>query len=324
MPKRTSRRGLFTSRNNLFSFGRRKSKQTAGRTITSKRTELGRRLEALEDRRMLAADVEFDTTTSFFADEDGTTNTTGLFVTVSGDDLSTGSSAADRRLRIDLFASGAADASDFSPASQFVTIPALDYTTPITVSLLAQDAGDVTGPVVGLESGGVVIDDDFLIEGTEDFGITVSDFGADIILGNGTSKGVATASASVDITDNDSATISITPSQSVDEDGGTQSFDVELVTSSGGLAELTAPVSFKVDDVAGGSAIVVTDYDDIATVGPLTFAAKSKGGDTMSVMITPVNDRLVEGPETVKFALSDLSGTSGQDVKSRCRYRRNH
>ena len=313
MPKRTSRRGLFTSRNNLFSFGRRKSKQTAGRTITSKRTELGRRLEALEDRRMLSvspATVEFDTATAFSAGEDGTGGSgPGLFVEVSGSNL-IGTPDSGRRLRIDLSASGTAEASDFSPATQFVTIPALDYSSSKIISLLASDTGK-TGSVYGLQSGGVTITDDATIESTEDFGIELTDFGADIVLNNGVSN-VSSAAASVNITDNDEAKVSIVD-QKFSEATGTAMVEIKLDTGGSELpADITVDVSTSDSSPAEGSATEGSDYTEYSEDDLKIFSAGSKGG-SFFVPVSIDSDNLVEGDEVLTVTLSDLM-SSGPGV----------
>ena len=293
MPKRTSRRGLFTSRNNLFSFGRRKSKQTAGRTITSKRTELGRRLEALEDRRMLSvAPATIDLTSPTSGLED---SSTGPFITVSGNLM--GTSDVERAVVLSATPfTATGGGTDFDIAAAVILEP-LDYGSGTPVSLLASDGE--------LKAGGITITQDSLIEGDEFFTFTLTESSTKLEMtqdGGSVLPNGSTISSSHTILDDDTATISISD-QSFDEATGTAMVEIKLDT--GGSA-LPGDITFDVTATDG----TATDPDDYSftTADDVKFSSGSTGGSVM-VPLSIVSDRLVEGDESLTLSLSDLTTT---------------
>ena len=300
MSLRRSRRSLFSSRNSLFSFGGKKKKRSQGRTITSQRTNLGRRLEALEDRRMLSVSHEVDIpSVSTAASEDGTSAIPAL--TVSGD--FTGESVADRT--ITLFATGGSATLGVDHTVATVVLKDIDYGVGTSV--------DLTDPSA-VTSGGIGIINDSEIEGDESFSFLYIESSSlfDLTTGGGTTAIPDTTAvfASHKIVDDDFATISIVPGQTFGEDDGAKMVEIKLETTGG--ATLLGAVTFDVDITSGasvGDAVDGVDYDTYTTT-PVTFSAGAGDGDIMTVPLTMISDRLVEGDETVEFTLSALSGTT--------------
>ena len=149
---------------------------------------------------------------------------------------------------------------------------------------------------------------DALIEGTE----TVSATLGTVTGGNPRVTVGSSNTDSLNITDNDTATLSITPDGDANEDGGPKTFNVTLTTSdgAGGTATLGPTISLSADvvDATGGTAISGTDYNVLGTQ-TVTFATGSGNAATQSFTLTPINDTLLELTETVKFKLQNLSTT---------------
>src|SRR5439155_742019 len=106
------------------------------------------------------------------------------------------------------------------------------------------------------------------------------------------------------ISDDESATLSIDMTDSVTETGGGQNVGVTLTitgTGSGPLAlgpgvALTADVA----DALTGTATSGTDYTAFGTPR-VTFNPGDASGTTANVTLTPLNDALLEGNETVNL-----------------------
>ena len=111
---------------------------------------------------------------------------------------------------------------------------------------------------------------------------------------------LGTAASTVTITDDETATLSIPATDTASEPGGAQTTAVTLtVAGTGtGAAALIAPVTAEVVDASGGTAISGTDYMALATQ-TVTFGAGAVSGSSQNVSLTPINDLLVEGAETV-------------------------
>src|SRR5262249_35637190 len=120
------------------------------------------------------------------------------------------------------------------------------------------------------------------------------------------------ASASGGITDNDTATLTIDATPTVSEEGGAQTLAVKLVITAigSGNSALGPGVTLTADvvDAGGGTAISGTDYAAFGTQS-VSFGPGSGPGDTRTVILTPINDTLVEGNETVKLKLQNLNTT---------------
>lgn len=113
---------------------------------------------------------------------------------------------------------------------------------------------------------------------------------------------VGTQSATVNIVDNDSFTATITATDATATEAGTTNngtFTVDL----GALNQTGAPV--VVGFTRSGSATHVTDY---ANIGATVAIANNQQANTIT--INPVNDPVVEGPETVILTLAAGAGYS--------------
>src|SRR5947208_13175801 len=107
--------------------------------------------------------------------------------------------------------------------------------------------------------------------------------------------------------------MSIASTSSVTENGGGQSIDVTLtITGSGtGTFTLAPGVTLTADvvDAGTGTATNGDDYDAFGTQ-TVTFDSGATTGTTQDVTLSPVNDRLLEGNETVNLTLQNLGNTS--------------
>src|SRR2546422_875520 len=168
--------------------------------------------------------------------------------------------------------------------------------------------GAVDGATVSLT---VRATDDQLVEGPESF--------AAAALVDTTSNAAVTESGTgtVNVSDNDSATIAfLVASSTVGEAAAMQDVTAVLtITASGtGTVQLAREVTVNVTDAGGGTATGGgTDYT--ATTKMLTFGVGSLTGQTQTTsgLLTIVDDKLLEGSETVNLTLGGLSdGTGGQ------------
>ncbi|WP_339728454.1 Calx-beta domain-containing protein, partial [uncultured Gimesia sp.] len=141
----------------------------------------------------------------------------------------------------------------------------------------------------------VPITDNNIVELDETFLITLTSLqanGADVIIGDN--------QATVTILNNDQATISIT-NISEDENSGTATLTVSLDQP----VATTVTVDFATADL---SAIAPTDYT--AQMGTLTFNPEVQ---TQTIIITLIDNELVEGDRTFQVSLSNLQN-DGYDV----------
>jgi len=134
--------------------------------------------------------------------------------------------------------------------------------------------------------------DDVIAEASEDYSISLSNPGS--TTGAATNLG-ATTSVTTTITDNDSATVSVSPTTDADEAG---TVDGEFTVA------LSSPASTDtvIDYVVGGSAISGVDY--APQTGQVTIIA---GSTTATITIPTIDDSMVEGMETVSVTLTGIA-----------------
>jgi Ca2+-binding RTX toxin-like protein/methionine-rich copper-binding protein CopC len=199
----------------------------------------------------------------------------------------TAASAVSENQTVTLAASGSGvDSGDYTLSNSTITI------------LSGQTTGSVTFTVTN----------DTLLEGTETATLEISNPSAGIVLGTTTSQ-------NVEITDNESATLAIAATSSVTEQGGVQNVGVvtlNIIGTGTGTFALGSGISITADvtNVAGGTATGSgTDYNAFGTQ-TVTFGSSTSTGATQNVSLTPVNDRRVEGSETVNLSLGNIGGSS--------------
>jgi|GEM_PF-6509184 len=177
-----------------------------------------------------------------------------------------------------------------TPTTVFYTVGGtasngVDYQTITTSVVIPANTTSITIPVV-------VIDDTY-VEPTESVIITLVSTDNDVVV----TSVVAEISATVMITDNDNANISIND-VTVNEGDGTATFTVSLVGNVQG--------GFSVDfATADDTAKDPSDYT--ATTGTLTFTGTH--GETQTITVTIIDDNLIEPSERFYVNLSNLSTT---------------
>ncbi|WP_412468438.1 Calx-beta domain-containing protein [Pedobacter sp. KLB.chiD] len=163
----------------------------------------------------------------------------------------------------------ATEGNDYSPVVKIITLQAGQITGTITVPVLA----------------------DAVVEGVETVTITLADTNNPLINVNGTP-------ASINIIDNNTATVRISTTPVLNENAGTATFTVTL--------NAAVQNAFTVDyNTINGTAIAGLDYT--ATTGTLTFPANSPAGATLTFIVPVEDDNLVEPSETFSATLSNLS-----------------
>ncbi len=187
-----------------------------------------------------------------------------------------------------------ADAADFSNGTGLETLK-LDFGAlgAGTYTIDLSDPNGVLGSSLGItHTGGMELANDSLVEGSEFVSLQVN--GAPSTVGGGFTN------TRHEIIDNESASILL--SDSVNEGGGTQSFDVILNLTGDGSPSLADTYTGTIDDNVGGDLASSSDY---ATFLPQTiqFLAGAVDGDTNSFSLTPQQDVLVEGTEDIAFSL---------------------
>lgn len=175
---------------------------------------------------------------------------------------------------VDVITAGSVTSGDFDVVSGTITI--LD--------------GQTTGTT------DFVVQNDAVVEATETATIEISNPSAGILLGT-------TTSDTVDITDNDTATVTI-DSVTVNEDAGTLDFTVSL--------DSVLEVNLAVDiDFSGGTATGGgTDY--ASTQQQVLFVAGTNADKTVMVSIN--NDAFSEANETFNAAITTTSALGGRSV----------
>lgn len=160
--------------------------------------------------------------------------------------------------------------------------------------------GGVSGTVTLGLSGSVVITltpvNDARVEATESATFTLN-AGTDYTVG-------APASASLDILDNDDATVTVTASGSPAEGGGSATYTI----ATGATLEIPLSVNFSMSGLAaftaGGDYTLAgaASFSQVTGLGTVTLAIGT--GSSANVTLTVVNDTLVEGPEDAVMTLA--------------------
>ncbi|WP_316736794.1 Calx-beta domain-containing protein [Pedobacter aquatilis] len=191
---------------------------------------------------------------------------------VAGTFIVTLSNASSSPTTITYTLSGTAtEGSDYSTiTTKSVTIPAGQKTATITIPVLT----------------------DAIVEGTETVIATLT----------ATNNGAITVDntpASINILDNNTASVSISTTPTISEAAGTATFTVTLSSA--------VQNSFSFDyATANGTAIAGSDYT--AKSGTLTFPANSAAGATLTFTVPIIDDDLVEPSETFSATISNIQG----------------
>ena len=147
--------------------------------------------------------------------------------------------------------------------------------------------------------------DDLAVEGTETILVTLTTLAGDPQI----TVNSAASSATLQIADNDSATIAFAAAASTAiEPSLSHTLLVRLTLPAGG--ELQRAVTVNLSDLGTGTA-TAADYS--LTTTSVTFAAGSRNGDTRTVTLSLANDGVTEPDETVRLALAiGTDGTGGR------------
>ncbi|RYX78251.1 tandem-95 repeat protein, partial [bacterium] len=164
----------------------------------------------------------------------------------------------------------ATESSDFGAVTKTVIIPAFATSATITIPVLSDD----------------------LAEGTETVIATLNTSSNPAIT-------VSTTPASINIIDEDVATVSIATTPVINEGAGTATFTVTLSKA--------VQNEFKVDyATANGTAIAGADYT--ARNATLIFPAGSVAGTTLSFTVPIIDDNIVEANERFSASISNITG----------------
>ncbi|WP_167335410.1 Calx-beta domain-containing protein [Pedobacter kyungheensis] len=164
----------------------------------------------------------------------------------------------------------AVEGSDYSLVVKTVVIPAGATTATIAIPVLT----------------------DAIVEGTETVILTLATSNNPLVSINNTS-------ASINIFDNNTASVSITAPPVINEAAGAATFTVTLNTA--------VQNSFSVDyNTTNGTATAGVDYTE--TSGTLIFPANSSAGTTLTFSVPVIDDHTVEPTETFSASLSNVIG----------------
>ena len=164
----------------------------------------------------------------------------------------------------------ATESADYSAVAKTIVIPAGATTGTITIPVLADD----------------------LAEGTENVVATLTSSSNPAIA-------VSNTPATINILDEDAATVSISTTPIINEGAGTATFTVTLSKA--------VQNEFKVSYATlNGTAIAGDDYT--ASSGVLTFPAGAAADATLSFLVPIIADNLVEPTETFSASLSNVTG----------------
>ncbi|RYE69742.1 MAG: tandem-95 repeat protein, partial [Rhizobiaceae bacterium] len=165
----------------------------------------------------------------------------------------------------------ATEGDDYTPiVTKTITIPAGQTSATITIPVLA----------------------DAIVEGTE----TVI---AGLVSANSSLVTISNVSASINITDNNTATVSISTPPTINEADATATFTVTLSSA----IQNAVTVAYNTVD---GTALAGADYT--ATSGTLTFPAGAAAGATLTFTVSINDDNLLEGNETFTGRLISVTG----------------
>ncbi|RZJ75709.1 MAG: tandem-95 repeat protein, partial [Flavobacterium sp.] len=166
-----------------------------------------------------------------------------------------------------------------------------DYTTIATKTIIIP-AGSTTGTIT------VPIKTDSIVEGTETVIATLvaTDNALIAITPSAVNK-----TASIDVLDNNTATVSISTTPVINENAGTATFTVTLNTA----VQNAFTVKYATVD---GTAKAGASLDYTATSGTFTFDAGSAAGTTKTFIVPINNDNTVETNESFSATLSDITG----------------
>src|SRR5207244_2534173 len=110
-------------------------------------------------------------------------------------------------------------------------------------------------------------------------------------------------SGTVNVTDNDSATVTLSDTADVEEGGATDTLTVTLTLQTSGSGPVALATDINGITLAGNA-----DYSSDTQ----SFLSGAVAGDTVTLTVTAVNDRLVEGPQSLHASLPIT--TSNADV----------
>ena len=164
----------------------------------------------------------------------------------------------------------ATEGNDYTSINNTITIPTGEVTATITIPVLA----------------------DVIVEGTE----TVI---ANLVSSSNPLVTISNVPASIAITDNNTATVSISTSPTINEAIGTATFTVTLSSA----IQNAFTVAYNTGDE---TALAGADY--IATSGTLTFPAGAAAGTRLTFTVPINDDNLVEGNETLNGTLTGVTG----------------
>ncbi|MFK7819498.1 MAG: beta strand repeat-containing protein, partial [Planctomycetaceae bacterium] len=180
-----------------------------------------------------------------------------------------------------------------------------DYTS-VGTQTLTFDSNAVSGAT---QSASIAVANDQSLEVNETINLTLGNLGA-----AGTDSALGTTANTVTIDDDESATLDIAASSTVNEEGGAQNTGVVTLTITGsgtGGLQLGDGITLTADitDAGTGSGTGGTDYSAVGTQ-TVTFDSNAATGATQNATITPTNDQLLEANETVNLTLGNFGATA--------------
>jgi hypothetical protein len=141
----------------------------------------------------------------------------------------------------------------------------------------------------------VAVTDDALLEATETVIATISN-------PSNAAVTISTASATANITDNDTATAALSATTQGDEAGPVNIVYTVTLSKTNGSA-----ITFDIDEATGDTATSGSDYTAIAAAAQISVAAGASSG-TFAVLVT--DDSLLEATETVIATISNPSNAA--------------
>ncbi len=196
--------------------------------------------------------------------------------------------------------------------------PVVDFSLNLLSGITPIPSGTVSGATAAVPINPV---NDALLEGTESATIVL---GTPVASGPGITAPVVSAGLSTsdfDITDDESATISIAGG-SVTEVGGAQNTATVTLNIVPGVGSSGTPAlspAVTITALVTDTPVTAANPADYAfTNGSVTFAPGALSGATDTATVTPVNDFLYEGTENLKVDLGSLSisGLTAATVKA--------